>query len=119
MAWSNYEGADFPKTGIALCITLFWVWLAISAVWGRVGYLGAIYFWLLGSFPLVFWIYVLSPRQEELWRLGFRWVTVVGVALAVGATCQRLIYGMEPIATFLNRNSLAALFNLNALPLCG
>lgn len=118
-AWLSHEGTSFPKTIVVLCLMLYWIWLAVSASWGRVGYLGTINFWWLGSFPLVFWIYTVSPQRDQLWRLGFQWAAVVGVALALGAISQWLIYDLEPTATFLNRNSLAALLNIIVMPLCG
>lgn len=120
VTWANYgSGFSLPKTGVALCITLYWIWLGVSAAWGRVAYLGTINFWWLGSLPLVFWVYVLSPWRDEVWRYGFRWAVIIGVALAVAASGQWLIYGLEPTATFLNRHALAALLNLTAIPLAG
>ncbi len=118
--WLNYKlGFKVPLTAVTGLLTVYWAWLAVSASWGRVGYQGTISFWWLGTLPLAFWIYTLSPRQEELWHHGYRWAVAIGVALAVFASCQWLIYQQSPNATFLNRQSLAALLNLVALPLAG
>jgi len=120
VAWSAYgRGVAVPKTSVALCLTLFWIWLGVSAVWGRVSYVGTLHLWWLGSFVFVFWIYTLAPPREDVWRRGFYAVVLIGVALALAATWQALVLHVEATATFFNRNSLAGLLNLIALPLCG
>ncbi len=119
-AWKNYDaGFQLPRTIVVLSLTLYWVWLGVSGMWGRIAYLGTISFWWLGSLPLVFWIYTLSPSREQIWRHAFRWAVLVGVGLAITGCVQRLWYGLEPTAMFLNRNSLAALLTLTAIPLAG
>jgi O-antigen ligase len=118
--WIAYRpGLPIPRTGVAICLALYAAWLGVSAAWGAVDYMGAISFWWLGTFPLVFWTYTLSPSRESLWRHGYRWAVLTGVALALYASYEYLRFGLEPSATFLNRQSLAGLLNLVSLPLCG
>lgn len=117
--WGGYHGLIVPKSSVVLTLTLYWGWLWVAAFWGRVSYLGIVSAWWLGVLPLVFWLFMLSPKQDELWRNSFRWIVLVGVALAVTAMIQLLAYSADPAATFLNRNSLAALLNLIAIPLSG
>jgi len=112
------RGFQIPKTGVVLWLTLFWVWLGISISWGRVFYIGVIDFWWVGSLPLTFWIYTLSPEKEKLWQLAFTLAVVAGIALAFTAAYQSLFLGLEPTGPFLSKNSLAALLILMVLPLC-
>lgn len=120
VVWRGYEeGLKLPLTPFAVVSLLYWIWLVVSGIWGRVELQGTIAIWWLGALPLVFWIYTLSPGRDEIWRHGYRWAVMIGVGLAVAASCQWLIYGLEPNATFLNRQSLAALLNLILIPLTG
>jgi len=117
--WQGYRG-DFqiPKTGVVLWLTLFWAWLGVSIIWGKVLYIGVIDFWWVGSLPLTFWIYTLSPEKEKIWRLAFPLAVATGIALASTAAYQSLFLGLEPTGPFLSKNSLAALLILTTLPLC-
>jgi O-antigen ligase len=122
IAWVRYqERIDIPKTPVAAFVTLYWAWLAVSANWGAVSYVGTLGFWWLAPLPLVFWLYVLSPKreQETLWHCAFIGAVAMGIVLALYAAIQDVMYGLDPRATFLNRQSFAALLNLIAIPLCG
>jgi len=117
--WQGYRrGFQIPKTGVVLWLTLFWIWLGISIIWARVFYIGVIDFWWVGSLPLTFWIYTLSPEKEKLWRLAFALAVTTGIVLALTAAYQSLFLGLEPTGPFLSKNSLAALLILMTLPLC-
>ena len=117
--WQGYRsGFQIPKTGVALWLTLFWIWLGISIIWGKVFYIGVIDFWWVGSFPLTFWVYTLSSEKEKIWRLAFILAVVTGITLAFTAAYQSLFLGLAPAGPFLSKNSLAALLILTALPLC-
>lgn len=117
--WHSYDGLVVPKTALAVSVMLFWVWLGVSLVWTQVPAIGALNFWWMGSLPLAFWLYVLAPDREAIWRLSSMWVLGLGVVLALLATHQLLVQQQPPRSLFININSHAALMNLLLLPLIG
>lgn len=117
VVWQNYQtGLHFPKTGLALTLTLFWLWLGVSLLWHPAPLIGINYFWIVGSLPLAFWIYTLAPDQNRLWRLLAGAALLIGVLLAGWAVYQHFALDIAPRSAFLDINSHAAFLNLIALP---
>lgn len=115
--WQHYaNGLQFPKTGLTLSLTLLWLWLGISLLWHPAPLIGINYFWIVGSLPLVFWIYTLSQDQNRLWRFLSGAALLTGVVLAGWALYQVLVQHDVPRSVFLDINSHAAFLNLIALP---
>jgi len=61
---SYNPGFHIPKTAMALCLTLFCLWLALSLFWSQVPNISVINFWWVGSMVLVFWLYTLTPDRD-------------------------------------------------------
>jgi O-antigen ligase len=117
VVWQNYQhGLHLPKTGLTLSLTLFWLWLGASLLWHPAPLIGINYFWIVGSLPLVFWIYTLSQDQNRLWRFLSGAALLAGVVLAVWALYQVFVQHDAPRSAFLDINSHAAFLNLIALP---
>lgn len=115
--WQNYtHGFHFPKTGLTLSLTLFWLWLGLSLTWHPAPLIGINYFWIVGGLPLAFWIYTLSQDQNWLWQFLSGAALLIGALLAGWAIYQHFAPGVEPRSAFLDINSHAAFLNLIALP---
>ncbi|MDO9372205.1 MAG: O-antigen ligase family protein [Gammaproteobacteria bacterium] len=115
--WQSYtHGLHFPKTGLTLSLTLFWLWLGLSLVWHPAPLIGINYFWIVGSLPLVFWIYTLSQDQNRLWHFLSRAALLTGVVLAVWALYRVFVQHDIARSVFLDINSHAAFLNLIVLP---
>ncbi len=113
-----YEtGLRLPCDALPVLLVLFWAWLGLSVAWSPTPYLSLINVWWVGSLPFAFWLYRLAPEPDRLWRWLFSALVVLGAALAIYALVQFSILHVDPKATFLDRNSLAAFLNLLALPL--
>lgn len=106
------EGIDLPQTPLAILSTVFLLWLAITVSWSLVPYVSAVNFWILGTFPLVFWCFTLSHDQEELWRKTFFLMSLIAILLSLVALVQFLVFQEEPRATFLTRTLLGAFLNV-------
>ncbi|MHB8535237.1 MAG: O-antigen ligase family protein [Sulfuricaulis sp.] len=109
-------GLAIPKTGLALCLTLFWLWLALSLTWSLAPSISVINFWWVGSLALVFWLYTLTPDRQALWSNVAIIILVLGVVLALMGIYQVLVFGEPAQAVFETRNSQAAFLNLVSLP---
>jgi len=113
---SRDTGLQIPKTGLALCLTLFWLWLAVSLVWSLVPNISAINFWWIGSLALVFWLYTLTPDRQVLWSHAAAILVVLGFVLALMGIYQVLVLEQDARSVFETRNTQAAFLNLTALP---
>ncbi len=113
----SYEsGLPIPKTPLALCLTLFWAWLALSLTWSLAPSISAINFWWVGSLVLVFWLYTLTPDRDVLWSHAAAIILVIGLVLALMGIYQVLVQEQQARSVFETRNTHAAFVNLVALP---
>lgn len=115
--WRGYDqGLKIPKTSLAIALSLFWAWLAITQLWSPVPYVSMVNFWWVGSAVLVFWVMTLLPEQR-LSSPGIHLVVlIIGLVLALLSIYQQLYVGIQAQSTFLTRNSHAALMCLIAVP---
>ncbi len=117
IALRSYEkGFVLPKTGLALCLTLFWLWLAVSLLWSLAPNISVINFWWVGSLVLVFWLYTLTPDRDALWLHVAAILLVLGLVLALMGIYQVHILEQAARSIFETRNTHAAYLNLVALP---
>jgi O-antigen ligase len=116
MLWRGYgAGLVLPRSGLAVALTLFWIWIGLTYFWSQVPYSTPINFWWVGSFVLVFWFYQLLPDRAGFWRLAALFTLTIALGLAAMALYQLVWAKLEPRATFLNRNSLAIFLGSVAL----
>lgn len=116
MLWRGYgAGLVLPRSGLAIALTLFWIWIGLTYFWSQVPYSTLINFWWVGSFVLVFWFYQLLPDRAGFWRLAALCTLTIALGLAALALYQLVGVKLEPRATFLNRNSLAIFLGSVAL----
>ncbi|MGA9032239.1 MAG: O-antigen ligase family protein [Sulfuricaulis sp.] len=110
------SGISIPKTALALCLSLFWLWLAISLTWSLAPSISVINFWWVGSLALVFWLYTLTPDRDALWSHAAAIILVLGIVLALMGIYQVLVLEQQAQSVFETRNTHAAFLNLVALP---
>ncbi|MCR4347465.1 MAG: O-antigen ligase family protein [Sulfuricaulis sp.] len=113
---SHESGLRIPKTALALCLTLFWLWLALSIAWSLAPSISVINFWWVGSLVLVFWLYILTPNRDALWSHVAAILLVIGTVLALMGIYQVLVLEQHARSVFETRNTHAAFLNLVALP---
>lgn len=113
---SYNSGLRIPRTALALCLTLFWLWLALSLTWSLAPNISVINFWWVGSLVLVFWLYTLTPDRDALWSHAAAILLVIGVVLALTGIYQVLVLEQHARSVFETRNTHAAFLNLVALP---
>jgi O-antigen ligase len=116
---SHRSGLSIPKTSLALCLTLFWLWLAISLLWSTAPSISVINFWWVGSLVLVFWLYTLTPDRDALWSHVAIILLVLGLVLALMGIYQVYILEQMARSVFETRNTHAAFLNLMAVPASG
>ena len=115
--WRGYSrGLQIPKTPLAIALTLFWLWLAVTQLWSRVPYVSMVNFWWVGSACLVFWLMSLDPDRERVWPWTSAVVLAIGLALAAVSLSQLVAFDLDPRGTFLTRNTQAAFLGLVAVP---
>lgn len=119
VARTGGEGLEVPRTPCAVLLTLFWLWLGLSVLWSRVPYLSVLELWTVGSLPLLFWLYLLAPHRERLWRTALPGLAALGLGLAALACYQRFVLGERPTSLFLHPHAHTAFLNLLALALAG
>ena len=123
MIWAGWiflqaynPGLRIPKTSLALCLTLFWLWLALSLFWSLAPNISVINFWWIGSLVLVFWLYTLTPDRSALWPHVAAIILVIGLFLALMSIYQFHVLEQQARSVFETRNTHAAFLNLVALP---
>ncbi|NIR27986.1 MAG: hypothetical protein GWN84_01345 [Gammaproteobacteria bacterium] len=126
IVWGGYALARqapdtirLPATPLLSCLTLFWLWLGLSVLWSRVPYLSVLELWTVGSLPLVFWLYVITPDREALWRAAVPCLACIGLGLGAYALAQRFVLGERPTSLFLHPHAHTAFLNLLTLTLAG
>lgn len=115
--WQGYvDGIAIPRSHLAVAITFYWLWLAITLFWSRVPFYSTYTFWWMSALPLSFWLYALIPDREGVWRYTAAASLLVGLGLATTGIMQLHVFGETPQAMFLNINSYAGLLNIIAIP---
>ena len=111
------QGSQIGNLLIPVTLLLFWLWLGISNVFSPVIYLSTVNFWWIGIFPSTFLIFYFSDNKDALYKYTFALIAIVTFLLCIYALYQLFVLHEQPRATFFNKNSLAALVNLQIFPL--
>ena len=105
-----------PRSAVALSLFLFWAYMGISLFWSTVPYMSILFFFIIGTFPFVFFILVLAPDPQTSTRLAALVLMTVITAMAVWASIQFVFfyeaYGPRIKHPMLNPNNLAAVFRI-------
>lgn len=115
--WRGYfRGLRIPKTPLAITLTLFWLWLAVTQIWSPAPYVSMVNFWWVGGAVLVFWLMTLVSEPDHPFPGVYLAIWAIGVVLALFSAYQQLSLGTHAQSTFLTRNSHAGLMCLLIIP---
>ena len=134
MAWGLWvwwprlhAGLPWPRGFLPVFMVLWFLWFGVTLFWSGVPYSSWFYFWVLGSLPLGFLIWLMMPDavQERAWTWLW-WGVVASVWVLSGmALWQYYTWmgqgigwtGLRPNGPLLDTNSFAAWLNLLFFPL--
>ena len=102
--------------GIFISAVLLLTWFAISIFPSQVKYLTLYNFFWVGSLIIVFLISIFNDNQDKLWLNLWPGILLLVSIWAIYGLVQYYYLHVPANATFLNRNSLAALINLALIP---
>ncbi|MCB9987753.1 MAG: O-antigen ligase family protein [Rhodospirillales bacterium] len=116
--WRPFSGTDrhIPRSATALLLSLFWLYMAVSLFWSTVPYISMLFFFIISSFPFVFFILVSAPDPYKAALTAGGVALTVLAGIAVWAVIQFFflydVYGPRIHHPMLNPNNLAAVFNM-------
>lgn len=105
--------------GIFVSAALLLTWFAISIFTSQIKYLSLYNFFWVGSLIIVFLIFTLHENKDQVWNNIWPFILLLVSAWAIYGLVQYYYLRVPSNATFLNRNSLAALINLALIPASG
>ena len=110
---------SMPINGILMSASLLLLWFAISIFSSQIKYLSIYNFFWVGSLIIVFLLFIFNENKDNVWELVWPAILLLVLIWACYGLVQ-YYYLHEPTnASFLNRNSLAALVNLALIPASG
>ena len=114
-----YNSIDIPKNGILISSVLLLTWFAISIFPSQIKYLSLYNFFWLGSLIIVFLIFSFKEHKDQIWNNTWPVMLLLVLIWAIYGLVQYYYLHVPTNASFLNRNSLAALINLALIPASG
>lgn len=114
-----YNSIEMPINGIFISVALLLVWFGISIFPSQIKYLSLYNFFWVGSLLIVFLIFTFSENKDQLWNKIWPGILLLVTIWAIYGLVQYYYLHVPTNATFLNRNSLAALINLALIPASG
>ena len=111
-----YNPISFSANGILISAVLLLIWFAISIFPSQIKYLSLYNFFWVGSLLIVFFIFNFHENKDQIWKAI--WPAILSLVLiwAIFGLVQYYYLHVPTNASFLNRNSLAALINLALIP---
>lgn len=114
-----YQLITIPLNGILISATLLLIWFAISIFPSQIKYLTLYNFFWVGSLLIVFLIFSFHENKDQIWKNIWPAILLLVLIWAIYGLVQYYYLHVPANASFLNRNSLAALINLALIPASG
>ena len=114
-----YNAINVSINGIFISSGLLLLWFAISVLPSQIKYLSLYNFFWVGSLIIVFLIFTFNDNKEHVWKFIWPGILTLVTLWAIYGLVQYYYLHVPTNATFLNRNSLAALINLALIPASG
>ena len=122
-------GLPWPRGFLPTFMVLWLLWFGVTLLWSGVPYSSWFYFWVLGSLPLGFLIWVTMPDtvQDRAWTCLWWGAIACAWVLSSMALWQYYnwmgenigIQNLRPYGPLLDTNSFAAWLNLLFFPVLG
>ncbi len=114
-----YQSINMVFDGTFISAILLLSWFAISIFPSQIKYLTLYNFFWVGSLLIVFFIFSFNEKKDQVWKIIWPIILFLVLSWAIYGLIQYYYLHIPPNATFLNRNSLAALINLALIPASG
>lgn len=105
--------------GLVIVCLLFLIWFTILIFLAPIKYLSIYNLFWVGSLYIVFLLFTFQNNKDELWNKTWPAILLLVVIWAIYGLVQYYVLHVASNASFLNRNSLAALISLILLPTSG
>ena len=102
--------------GILISASLLLTWFAISIFASQIMYLSLYNFFWVGSLIIIFLIFTFHQDKDKIWNNIWPAILLLVLIWAIYGLVQYYYLHVPTNASFLNRNSLAALINLALVP---
>ena len=102
--------------GVLISAALLLLWFAITIFTSQIMYLSSYNFFWVGSLIIIFLIFTFYDNQDKIWNNIWPAILLLVLLWAIYGLVQYYYLHVPTNATFLNRNSLAALINLALIP---
>lgn len=113
------ESQSIAFNGIFVSSVLLLSWFAIAIFPSQVKYLTLYNFFWVGSLVIIFLLFTFANNKNQIWQYVWPVTLFLVLIWALYGLIQYYYLHVPTNATFLNRNTLAALINLLLLPATG
>lgn len=110
---------EIPFNGLFISAVLLLIWFGISIFPSQIKYLSLYNFFWVGSLIIVFLLFTFNENKDQIWKHVWPATLILITIWAIFGLVQYYYLHVPTNATFLNRNSLAALINLALIPASG
>lgn len=118
--WQRFKNpVSISLNPVFISITLLLFWYAVTIFTSDITYLSLHSFFSLGSIYIIFILYTLIENKDEVWKTIWPLLLLIVFIWAVWGLVQYYYLRIATNASFLNRNTLAALINLALIPASG
>ncbi len=114
-----YKPINISINGVLVSSVLLLIWFAISIFPSQIKYLSLYNFFWMGSLVIVFLIFTFHDNKDQAWKNVWPAILLLVLIWAIYGLVQYYYLHVPTNASFLNRNSLAALINLALIPASG
>ena len=114
-----YRPVNITFNGIFISATLLLTWFAIAIFPSQIKYLTLYNFFWVGSLIIFFLLFTFNDNKEQIWKYIWPGILALVTLWSIYGLVQYYYLHVPTNATFLNRNSLAALINLALIPASG
>ena len=114
-----YKPITISTNGILFSSVLLLTWFAISIFPSQIKYLSLYNFFWIGSIIIVFFIFTFHENKDQIWKSIWPAILLLVLLWATYGLVQYYYLHIPINASFLNKNSLAALINLALIPASG
>lgn len=118
--WQRFsDPIKISINGILISSVLLLIWFGIAVFFNQIKYLSLYNFFWVGSLIIVFLIFTFHSNKDQIWKNIWPGILLLVFIWALYGLVQYYYLHVPTNATFLNRNSLAALINLALIPVSG